>query len=57
MAWTEAKAKEKAKISRVNTEDMESTRAEAEASMREKTNAVQRAAAEAAANIRANAEA
>ena len=55
--WDEKKEKEKAEIDRVNAEARERARAEAEARVREKTNSVQRAATEAAANIRAIVEA
>ena len=42
-AWAEAKAKYKAEISRVNAEAGERAMTEAEARVREKANAVQRA--------------
>ena len=48
--WDEAKAKERAEISRISAEARE--KAEAEARVRGKYNAVQRAAAEVASKIR-----
>ena len=46
-AWTEAKAKEKAEIARVDAEDRYRARLESKARVREKYNAVQRAVTEA----------
>ena len=56
-SWVNTKAKKKADITRVNAESMEGERAEAEARVGEKTNAVQRAVVEATAKIRAKTEA
>ena len=56
-AGAKANTKEKTKITRVNAETRERARAEDKASGRKKTNVVQRAAAEAVANIRARIEA
>ena len=55
--WDKAKEKEKSKIYRIDTEAREKADAKSEARIREKPNAVQRAAAEATANIRAMEEA
>ena len=56
-SWDKAKEKEKAEIEIVNAEARESLGAEDKVRLKEKTNTVQRAAMEAAANIRAKVEA
>ena len=56
-AWAEAKVKDKADISGVNTEAQETAREESKARVREKNNVVQRSASEASVKIRAKAEA
>ena len=55
--WAEAKSKEKAEIARIIAEDRERAREEVKARVREKDNAVQRAASEASIKIRSKAEA
>ena len=55
-AWAEAKAKEKARITRIASEDREKAELEADDRVREKANPVQRSAAEAATMIRAKAD-
>ena len=56
-AWVKANAEDKVDITRVNAESRERARTEAKEIVREKTNDIQRVAAEAAAKIRVNAEA
>ena len=54
--WAIAKAKEKAYISRINSEAREMVMAEAKAILREKTNAVKRSESEAGSRIRSKVE-
>ena len=55
--WFDANAKEKVKITKIDSDARERAREEDKARVREKNNALQRAAEESSVNIRAKAEA